>query len=491
MAHCANMWPTCKKALSACISAGNMEPSEEVMSATASPLTLLPGQMVSHSYLIERLKAESSGSYVAKRRARAALAIAMVNCYKKLKKHKRHRAFWTKDYLQTRDSMPQTQILPVIRENDPNDFRNMMKMSDENFNFLLQKVTPLIQKQDTCMRKSISAEQRLVATLRYLATGSSLEELKFMTAISPQALGVLIPETCHAIVQVLKGKYFRFPMSSEDWSQIATQFDELCNFSNCGGALDGRHVRINPPHKSGSLYYNYKGFFSIIVIALINADLEFIMVDVGKNGKFSDGSVLRQTHFYEKLRENQLKLPEANENKEGLNFVFLADGAFSLDDHILRPYVKETPSKEKQIFNYRLYRARRVAENAFGLLSNRFRIFRTTINLSPHKIELIVMACCLLHNFLRRSNTAEYAPESMLDLEDIDEARIIPGEWRNENPGLVPLQFMEPGKPEASAKLNRKNYKTYFNGPGAVEWQDTMLASGVLEFEEQTSMIVE
>lgn len=148
-------------------------------------------------------------SFVARRKARAALAIAMVNCYKKLKKHKRHRAFWTKDYLATRDSMPQTSILPEIRENDPDDFRNLLKMSDENFNYLLRKVTPLIQKQDTCMRKSISAEQRLVATLRFLATGRSLEDLKFSTAISPQALGVLIPETCHAIIQVLKGKYFR------------------------------------------------------------------------------------------------------------------------------------------------------------------------------------------------------------------------------------------------------------------------------------------
>ncbi|XP_068135055.1 uncharacterized protein [Hyperolius riggenbachi] len=464
-----------------------MEPSEEVMSATASPLTLLPGQMVSHSYLIECLKAETRMSYVAKRRARAALAIAMVNCYRKLKKHKRHRAFWTKDYLQTRDSMPQTQILPEVRDNDPNDFRNLMKMSDENFNYLLQKVTPLIQKQDTCMRKSISAEQRLVATLRYLATGSSLEELKFMTAISPQALGVLIPETCHAIIQVLKGKYFRFPTTSEDWNQIASQFEELWNFPNCGGALDGRHVRINPPHHSGSLYYNYKGFFSIIVMALVNANCEFIMVDVGKNGKFSDGSVIEQTHFYEKLRENQLRLPGIDETLEGLNFVFVADEAFSLDDHILRPFSQNSYSKEKKVFNYRLSRARRVAENAFGLLSNRFRIFRTTINISPHKIELVVMACCLLHNFLMRSNTSDYAPESMLDRESTDDATFIPGEWRCESAGLVPLQYMEAQKPEANAKLHRDKYMAYFNGRGAVPWQDAMVLSGIIEFEQQAS----
>ncbi|KAM5163735.1 uncharacterized protein ACMZJ9_006361 isoform 1-T2 [Mantella aurantiaca] len=422
-------------------------------------------------------------SFVARRKARAALAIAMVNCYKKLKKHKRHRAFWTKDYLATRDSMPQTSILPEVRDNDPDDFRNLLKMSDDNFNYLLRKVTPLIQKQDTCMRKSISAEQRLVATLRFLATGRSLEDLKFSTAISPQALGVLIPETCHAIIQVLKGKYFRFPTSSEDWQLIACQFEEIWNFPNCGGAIDGRHVRINPPHHSGSLYYNYKGFFSIIIMAIINANCEFIMVDVGKNGKFSDGAVIEQTQFYEKMKENQLKLPENSETKEGLNFAFVTDEAFALDDHILRPYSQKALTKHRKVFNYRLSRARRVAENAFGLLSNRFRIFRTTINLSPHKIELVVMACCLLHNFLRRSNTDEYSPLNMLDRESIEDATLLPGEWRTESAGLVPLQYMQPQKPELNAKLNRQKYMAYFTGPGTVEWQDAMVLSNLIEYE--------
>ncbi|XP_018431177.1 PREDICTED: putative nuclease HARBI1 [Nanorana parkeri] len=422
-------------------------------------------------------------SFVVRRKARAALAIAMVNCYRKLKKHKRHRAFWTKDYLATRDSMPQTSILPEIRENDPDDFRNLLKMSDENFNHLLRKVTPLIQKQDTCMRKSISAEQRLVATLRFLATGRSLEDLKFSTAISPQALGVLIPETCHAIIQVLKGKYFRFPATSEDWHFMSSQFEELWNFPNCGGAIDGRHVRINPPHHSGSMYYNYKGFFSIVVMAIVNANCEFIMVDVGKNGKFSDGAVIEQTHFYEKLKEKQLKLPDSTETKEGLNFVFVTDEAFALDDHILRPYSQKAPTRPQKIFNYRLARARRVAENAFGLLSNRFRIFRTTINLSPHKIELVVMACCLLHNFLRRCNADEYSPVHMLDRESMEDAAFVPGDWRSESAGLVPLQSMEGQKPDADAKLSRQKYTEHFNGAGAVEWQEAMVENGVMDYE--------
>ncbi|PIO25020.1 hypothetical protein AB205_0058080, partial [Aquarana catesbeiana] len=63
--------------------------------------------------------------------------------------------------------------------------------------------------QDTCMRQAITPEQRPVATLRYLATGRSLQDLKFLTGISSQALGIIIPETCSAIIQVLQKEYMK------------------------------------------------------------------------------------------------------------------------------------------------------------------------------------------------------------------------------------------------------------------------------------------
>ena len=78
-------------------------------------------------------------------------------------------------------------------------------MSDPVFQHLLALVSPYITRQDTVMRESI----RLVATLRYLATGRSLQDLKFSTGISPQALGLIIPDTCSAIIQVLQEEYMR------------------------------------------------------------------------------------------------------------------------------------------------------------------------------------------------------------------------------------------------------------------------------------------
>lgn len=81
--------------------------------------------------------------------------------------------------------------------------------------------------------------------------------------------------------------------------------------------------------------------------------------------------------------------------------MILADAAFPLQQHILKPYPFKHMTKEERIFNYRLSRGRRVVENAFGILANRFRIFLTPINMSRDKVVLITTACCILHNFIK------------------------------------------------------------------------------------------
>jgi hypothetical protein len=72
-------------------------------------------------------------------------------------------------------------------------------MDNYTYRSLLQLGKNKISKQTTNMRNSIIAEERLTATLRYLATGNSYENLKFSTGISPQSLGKIIPECCLAI----------------------------------------------------------------------------------------------------------------------------------------------------------------------------------------------------------------------------------------------------------------------------------------------------
>ena len=75
------------------------------------------------------------------------------------------------------------------------------------------------------------------------------------------AVSSIIKETCPAIWQVLNEKYLIGPKLPEDWENIPEQFMQLWNFPDCIGTIDGKHIAIECPINSGSLYHNYKGFF--------------------------------------------------------------------------------------------------------------------------------------------------------------------------------------------------------------------------------------
>ena len=82
-------------------------------------------------------------------------------------------------------------------------------------------------------------------------------------------------------------------------------------------------------------------------------------------------------------------------------FVIVGDEAFAFSGNVLRPYPHRNLSIAKRIFKYILTRARRTVECAFGLLCNKWRIFRPAVDLHPDFADTVVMACCVLHNHVR------------------------------------------------------------------------------------------
>lgn len=140
--------------------------------------------------------------------------------------------------------------------------------------------------------------------------------------------------------------------------------------------------------------------------------------------------VIEQTTFFKKLVNSKLDLPQHTETKENLPFIFWA---FTLLPSFLKPYSHRNLTHDERIFNYRCSRARRVVENAFGILASRFRIFHTEINMNVEKFDFIIMASCILHNFLRRTNRITYTPIGSLDTENIESRKVVPGEWRQKS----------------------------------------------------------
>ena len=92
--------------------------------------------------------------------------------------------------------------------------------------------------------------------------------------------------------------------------KIAQLFHDRRQLPHCIGAANGKHVSILHPRNSGSEFCHYKGFFSVVLLAVVDADYKFIFADVGCQGRISDGGVLRNILFWKALVNSSLGLPQ-------------------------------------------------------------------------------------------------------------------------------------------------------------------------------------
>ncbi|XP_040184702.1 protein ALP1-like [Rana temporaria] len=276
---------------------------------------------------------------------------------------------------------------------------------NNSFDELLGLLSSRLQRMDTYFRNSIPPVERLIITLRYLSTGQSLASLHYAFRVGKSTAIYIVRDTCSAIWEVLKDIVFKKP-SAEEWSQISEVFWQRCNFPNCVGAIDGKHIRIVKPMGSGSQYFNYKKYFSFVLMAVADANYCFGYIDIGSYGSSTDSTIYGNLSFGHMLRTNSLDLPEYSPlpgtNGPPLPSVFVGDEAFALGEHLLRPYSGNNLTEQKSVFNHRLTRARRVVECAFGILANKWRVLHTPIVLNMQNAVCAVKAACALHNFIRQ-----------------------------------------------------------------------------------------
>jgi hypothetical protein len=295
--------------------------------------------------------------------------------------------------------------------------------------------------------------------------------LAFSFRISPSSISIILREVLRAISKRFGPIHLPRPTEST-WIKNEEMFRTKWNFPNALGAVDGKHVRINAPPQAGSQFYNYKGYHSIVLMAVAGPNYEFSAVDIGASGSQSDGGVFAKSGIGKALDNKTLGFPKPKiVGKEMLPHVLLADDAFPLKDNIMKPYPGKFLEVSQRIYNYRLSRARMVVENSFGLLAARWRIFGTAILADMDLVKSIVETSCILHNFLLSKNDF-----NSITVDSEVNGEFVEGNWRNVTGGDIGfVQINQQGSNnfKLSASEVRNKFKTYFSSKeGEVIWQN-------------------
>ncbi|CAM4723228.1 unnamed protein product [Leuciscus chuanchicus] len=268
------------------------------------------------------------------------------------------RRIWVHQTLRRRTQFGEFHHLLQELRLDDGRFQRYFRLSRAQFDDLLSRIGARITLQDTNYRRSIPAAERLSICLRFLATGDSFRTIASSYRVGVSTVCQIVAQVVTAIWDCLAEDYMAVP-TTEDWRSIAEGFQERWNFPLT-----------------------------------------------------SDGGILANSAFGQALLAGTLHLPPDHplpgaEDRGPQPHVFVADEAFPLRRNLMRPFPGRTLPPERRVFNYRLSRARLVVENAFGILSSQWRMYRRLIEVHPEVAEKCVKATCVLHNFMRYSEGRE------------------------------------------------------------------------------------
>ncbi|XP_072163175.1 uncharacterized protein [Diadema setosum] len=172
------------------------------------------------------------------------------------------------------------------------------------------------------------------------------------------------------------------------------------------GAIDGTHIPIKAPKENPHDYYNRKGFYSLVLQAVVDHKCRFTDIYLGWPGCVHDARVLNNSSLYRKAESGTL-LPQEKQLMSGVHvpLYILGDAAYPLRTWLMKGYPDTGRLTPRQInFNYQLSRVRMVVERAFGLLKARWRSLSRVNESKVENMTHLIAASCVLHNICQNSN---------------------------------------------------------------------------------------
>ena len=282
-------------------------------------------------------------------------------------------------------------------------FKKTFRVSRETFSFILARIRHALER-DTVNEEPISPECRLAICLYRLARGDYYYTIAEMTGLGVSSVCTICSEVTRAIVENMWGDCVNkhLPKTPEEFKTKIVDMEELWQFPYCWSAVDGCHIPIKCPPgglESCKEYHNFKNFYSIVMMALVDSKCRFIWGTCGFPGNSHDAIIFQSTQLWSDIKEGNF-IPEIAANLNGVLVppLVVGDSAFPFQPWLMKPYGNAVLTPEQRYFNYRLSRARMVTEECYGQLKGRWRILLRKCEGSKEEVRVATLACMVLHN---------------------------------------------------------------------------------------------
>ncbi|CAM5108407.1 unnamed protein product [Natator depressus] len=281
----------------------------------------------------------------------------------------------------------------VLQVWDDSQWLRNFRMRKGTFMELCDLLSPALRHKNTKMRAALTVEKQVAIALWKLAMPDRYRSVGNQFGVGKSTVGAAVMQVANAIKDLLISRVVTLGNV-----QVIVDGFAAMGFPNCGGAVDGTHIPILAPEHQAGEYINHKGYFSIVLQALVDHNGRFTNINVGWPGKVHDTCVFRNSGLFQKLQEGTL-FPDQKITVGDVEMpiVILGDPAYPLTPWLMKPYTGSLDSSQ-ELFNYRLSKCRMVVECAFGHLKACWYSLLTRLDLSETNIPTVITACCALHN---------------------------------------------------------------------------------------------
>ncbi|KAH7967949.1 uncharacterized protein LOC119381906 [Rhipicephalus sanguineus] len=248
------------------------------------------------------------------------------------------------------------------------------------------------------MREAIALDKCVAIGLYRLCCSAEERSIAELFPVGRSTVNEAYKELCEAVIETMETKWVNMPTVSSMAEHIR-EFTAMLGFPQAVGALDGCHFPVSPPKESATDYRNYKGWYSMILLALVDHPYRFRYVNVGSPGRCHYSYVYQRSLLENAVQGPLFRRPLLTISGTAAPPLILCDQAFPLTANLIKPFSHRAQlSNEQRLFNYNLSKARRIVENAFGRLKARFRFIMKRMECDLDTSRLAIRACCVLNN---------------------------------------------------------------------------------------------